>query len=69
MLNIIYIDFVQRLKDKVYEYKVGDYVGISKYKHTFTKRYTRNWSEDDFVIKGVKNTVLCICAVNELNGE
>ena len=35
-----------------------------KYKNTFAKRYTPNWSEEVFVIKEVKNTI-----INDLNGE
>ena len=35
-----------------------------KYKNTFAKRCTPNWSEEVFVIKEVKNTI-----INDLNGE
>ena len=31
--------------------------------------YTPNWSEEIFEIKKVKNTVLRIYAINDLNGE
>ena len=31
--------------------------------------YTPNWSEEVFEIKKVKNTVLRIYAINDLNGE
>ena len=37
--------------------RIGDIVWISKYNNIFAKEYTPNWSEDDFVIKKVKNTV------------
>ena len=30
---------------------------MSKYKNIFAKGYVPNWSEEDFVIKKVKNTV------------
>ena len=31
--------------------------------------YTPNWSEEIFEIKKIKNTVLRIYAINDLNGE
>ena len=39
------------------EPKVGDRVGISKYKNIFAKRYSPNWSEEAFVVSKIKNTV------------
>ena len=33
------------------EFKIGDIVRILKYKNIFAKCYTRNWSEEGFVIK------------------
>ena len=44
--------------DKDPKFKVGDHVRVSKYKKFFSKRYTPNWSEEVFLIKKVKNTVL-----------
>ena len=43
-------------EDWLPEFKVGDHVRISKYKHIFAKGYTPNQSEEVFVIKKVKNT-------------
>ena len=43
------------------KFKVGDHLGISKYKHIFAKGYTPDWSEEVFVIKEVKNTVPRTC--------
>ena len=37
--------------------KAADHVRISKYKITFAKGYTPNWSEEVFVISKIKNTV------------
>ena len=45
-----------KINNKDPKFKVGDRVRISKYKNIFAKGYTRNWSEDVFVI-------------NDLNGE
>ena len=53
-----YIDaMVFHSDDKDPKSKVGDHVGISKYKNIFAKGYMPNWSEEVFVIKKVKNTV------------
>ena len=46
--------------------KVGDHVRISKYKNIFDERYTPNWSEEVFVIKKVKNTVLWTYVISYL---
>ena len=35
----------------------------------FTKGYTPDWSDEVFVIQGVKNTVPWIYVINYLNGE
>ena len=48
------------------KFKVGDNVGISKYKIIFTKGYVPNWSEEVFVIK---NTVLWTYVMSDLNEE
>ena len=59
-----YINIDKEINDKDPKFKVGDRVRISKYKNIFAKGYTPNWSEDVFVIKKVKNTVIKV-----LNGE
>ena len=40
-----------------------------KYKNIFAKGYTSHWSEEDFVIKKVKNTVLWTYIISDLKGE
>ena len=52
-----YIDFGKEVNNNDPNFKVGDHVGISKYKNIFSKGYTPNWSEEVFVIKKIKNTV------------
>ena len=52
-----YIDFKKEVIDKDPKFNASDHVRISKYKNIFAKGYTRNWSEEVFVIKKVKNTV------------
>ena len=44
-------------------------IRISKYKKIFDKEYTRNWSEEVFVISKIKNTVPRTYVINDLNGE
>ena len=58
-----YIDLMELLRsnDKYPKFKVGDHVRISKYENIVAKVFTPNWSEEVFVIKKVKNTVLWIC--------
>ena len=51
--NNIYIDLNKEVNDKNTKFKIGDYVGISKYKNIFTIGYTPNWSEEVFVIRKV----------------
>ena len=64
-----YINADKETNDKDPKFKVGDRVRISKYKNIFAEGYTPNWSEEVFVIKKVKNTVLWTYVINDLNGE
>ena len=49
--------------------KFGDNVRISKYKNTFAKGYTPNWSEELFVISKIKNAVSWTYVISDLNCE
>ena len=51
------------------KFKVGDHVRISKYKNIFAKAYAPKWSEEVFVVSGIKNTVSWTCVINDLSGE
>ena len=62
-----YIDFKRENNKEGPKFKVGDYVKISKCKNIITKDYVPNWSEEVFVIKRVKNTVLLIHVIIYLN--
>ena len=64
-----YINFDKEVNDNDPKFKAGDHVRISKYKNIFAKGYTPNWSEEVFVIKKIKNTVLWTCVINDLNSE
>ena len=66
-----YTNFYAENNDKDPKFEVGDHVRISKYENVFTKSYIPNWSEDEFVIQKVKNTVLCAYTyiIIDLNGK
>ena len=64
-----FINTDKEINNKDPKFKVGDRVRISKYKSIFAKGYMPNWSEEVFVIKKVKNTVLWTYVINDLNGE
>ena len=49
----ICINIGKNVNDKGPKFKVGDHVGISKYKSIFAKGYTPIWSEEIFVIKEI----------------
>ena len=63
-----YINIGKEVNDKDPKFKVGDYVRIPRYKNIFAKGYTPNWSEEIFVIKEIKNTVLWTYVINDHNG-
>ena len=64
-----YINTNKEIKYKDPKFKVGNYVRISKYKNIFSKGYMPNWSEENFVIDRIKNTVPWTYVINDLNGE
>ena len=64
-----YSDSNKEIINKDPKFKIGDIVRISKYKNVFGKGYTPNCSEEVFVIKILKNTVLWTYVINDLNGE
>ena len=64
-----YFDFEKEVNVKDPKFKVGDHVRISKYKNTFARGYTPNWSEEGFVISKIKNTVSWTYVINDLNRE
>ena len=56
-----YISSGKEIDDEDPKFKVGNHVRISKYKSIFAKTYIPNWSEEVFIIKKLKNTVVDIC--------
>ena len=61
--------FGKENNEKDPKFKVGDQVGISKYKNIYTKRYMSNWSEEVYVIKKIKNIVQWTYVIEDLNGK
>ena len=68
MLKVIHTSILKK-KLMIKNPKFADHVRISKYKNIFAKGYMPNWSEEIFIIKKIKNTVLWTYVVNDLNGE
>ena len=64
-----YIDFKKEVNDNDPKLKIGDHVKISKCKNIFAKENMPNWSEEIFIISEIKNTVLWIYVLNDLNGK
>ena len=57
----IHIDFNKENNKEGPRFKVGDNVRILKYKSSLAKAYVPNCSEEVFVIKTVKKTVMWTC--------
>ena len=64
-----YIDSSRKINNKDPKLNLDIFLRISKYKNNFAKGYTPSWSEEAFVIKKNKNTVLWIYVFNDFNGE
>ena len=55
--------------EKDLKFKAGDHVRISKYKNTFSNRYTPNWSKQVLVVSKIKNTLPWTYVMTDMNGE
>ena len=64
-----FAEYNEDSNEKGPKFKIGDHVGISKYKNIFAKGYTPNWNEEIFVVKKIKNTVPGTYVISDLNGE
>ena len=64
-----YAEYNEDSNKKDPKFKAGDHVRISKYKNIFAKGYTQNWSEEVFVVSGIKNTVPWTYVISDLNGK
>ena len=56
------------IKKKIGKVLNSDNVRISNYKNNFAKGYIQNWSEEAFVVKNVKNTVVWTSVISDLKG-
>ena len=64
-----YIDSSKEINNKDSKFKIGNIVRISEYKNIFANGYVPTWSEEVFVIKKFKNSMLWTYLINDLNGE
>ena len=64
-----FAEYNEEANEKYPKFKVNDHVKISKYKNIFAKGYARNWSEEIFAVKKMKNTVHWTYVISNLNGE
>ena len=49
-----FAEYNEESNEKDPKFKIGDHVRISKNKNIFARGYTSNWSEENFVVKKVK---------------
>ena len=64
-----YAEYNKDSNENKSKFKFVDRVRKSKYKIIFAKGYTRNWSEEIFIINKIKNTVPWTYVISNLNGE
>ena len=64
-----YAEYIEDSNEKDPKFKVGDHVRIPKYKNIFSKRYTPNQSEEDFIISKIKKTVPWTYVISDINGQ
>ena len=62
----VYIDEHNEIRSR---FKVGDRVGISKFKNIFAKGYMPNWSREIFIVNKINDTVPYTYNIKDLNGE
>ena len=55
--------------EKDSRFKVGDRVGISKFKNIFAKGYAPNWSKEIFIVDKINDTVPYTYNLKDLNDE
>ena len=63
-----YVNSGKEINNKDPKFKIGDIAKISKYTNIVAKSYIPNLSEEVFMIKKVKNTVLWVYGTSDLNG-
>ena len=58
-----------KISDKDSKFKIGDIVRIPKYQNIFAKGYVPNYTEEVFVIKKVKNTMMWTYFISDLKDK
>ena len=53
-----FAEYNEESKEKDPKFKANDHFRITKYENIFAKGYAPNWSEESFVVKKIKNTLL-----------
>ena len=61
--------YIDEHNEKDSRFKVGDRVRISRYKNTFAKGYTSNWSKEIFIVDKINYTVPYTYNLKDLNDE
>ena len=61
--------YIDEHNEKRSRFKVGDRVRISKFKNTFAKGYTPNWSKEIFIVDKINDTVPYTYNLKDLNDE
>ena len=67
--NDSFAEYNEESNKKDPKFKICDHVTISKYKNIFAKGYTPNWSEEDFFVSRIKNTVPWTYVISNMNSE
>ena len=63
---ILMLNTIKILTRKDPTFKIDDRVRISDYKNIFAKGYTQNWSDENFMITKIKDTVPWTYVVSDL---
>ena len=64
-----YAEYNEGFNKKILNLKLVTVLEFQNTKTFFAKRYALNWSEDAFVVSGVKNTVPLTYVVSDFNGK
>ena len=63
---ILMLNTIKILTRKDPTFKIDDRVRISDYKNIFAKGYNQNWSDENFMITKIKDTVPWTYVVSDL---
>ena len=64
---ILMLNAMRVLIKKILNLKLA--IRISKYKNTFSNRYTPNWSKEVSIVSKIKNTLPWTYVMTDMNGE